>query len=230
MARSNDWDQWYEQFAMTLGPLAQRVIDRKLEVDVDGFWTIERQYVAVAPAAIARFSEAPPGDVSWLVEALRSERKRWFVARLAALADSVPEPLFEPMLIAAVELEDPSRNALFIRPCTKSFSAERVHQYLVRLASSDDPRRVVGAIDAMYWTGYQASSDDLFERRKVFLLEACLSKTSTYVRNRILALLTQHGTQTLDPSLFPESHRQRVAQAQILWDELILKINESRSC
>ena len=73
----------------------------------------------------------------------------------------------------------------------------------------------------MYWTRQEASSDDLCERRKVFLLDACFSEISTYVRTRILVFLTRWGTQTLDPSLFPESHRQLVARARIMWDELI---------
>jgi hypothetical protein len=80
----------------------------------------------------------------------------------------------------------------------------------------------------MYWAGYGPEGHEPFERRKLFLLEACFSETSTYVRNRILALLTRHGTQPLDASLFPESHRELVAQAQALWDAIIARASESR--
>lgn len=220
MATSADWDQWYSPFARALGPVAQRVIDRKPEADVDSWWTFERQYVPVPPAAIARFTQATSADISWLAAALQHDRKRWFVARLAAVAGSVPDPLFEPMLIAGTELDDASMNALFIRPCTNAFGAGPVKEYLVRLAGSDDPRRVVGATDAMYWTGHGAEGGDLFERRSVFLLEACFSsETSTYVRNRILARLAHHG-RTLDPSVVPDNHKELVARAQVLWDEL----------
>ena len=85
------------------------------------------------------------------------------------------------------------------------------------LAESADPRRVVGAFDAMYWTCRGPEEDELFERRKSFLLEACFAETNTYVRERILALLAGHGgTRPLDASTFPEIPSDLVLRAQAL--------------
>jgi hypothetical protein len=230
MATSDDWEQWYAAFAATWPPRVQALIDSKPDADFRRFlWRLTRQNIPVPQQAVDRFRHQAQDDMSWLVAALQDER-RWFVARLVQIAGSVPEPLFEPMVISAAEAEDPSLNALLIKPCVQSFGAQRVKEYLVSLADSADPRRVVGATDAMYWTGHKAEGADLFERRKLFLLEACFSGTSTYVRDRILARLMRGGTQTMDESLFPESHRQWVARAQALWDEILCRARESRSC
>jgi hypothetical protein len=230
MARSDDWDQWYSEFAGKWPEYMQAFIDRKPDVDLSGsVWRMTRQYIPVSQQALDRFCQPAQDDTSWLVTALLDER-RWFVARMAKIAGSMPEPLFEPMVISAADCEDPSLNALLINPCVQSFGAQRVTEYLASLAESADPRRAVGAMDATYWTGRSAEGHQWFERRKVFLIEACFSGTSTYVRNRILALLTHHGTQTLDASLFPESHRQWVARAQRLWDEMCSEGEWSRPC
>jgi hypothetical protein len=228
MEKSDNWDQWYSEFAAKWPPHMQAHIDSKPDVDWSGFvCRMTRQYIPVPQQTLDRFCQPAQDDISWLVAALQDER-RWFVARMAKLAGSVPEALFEPMVMSAVEAEDPSLNALLINPCVQSFGALRVREYLVALvADSADPRIVVGANDAMYWTGYGAEGHGPFERRTLFLLEACFSGTSTYVRNRILALLTRHGSQPLDASLFPESHREWVARAQALWDEMIARTNES---
>lgn len=224
----DDWNQWYSEFAATWPPHVQAFIDSRPGIDLSGnTWIVYRQGVPVAPAALARFAELLQDDVSWLVGALQDDR-RWFVARLAQLAGSVPEALLEPMVTSAAEAEDPSLNSLLIRPCVRSFGAQRVNESLVSLAESADARRVVGALDAMYWTGCPESGA-LFERRKSFLLEACFSETSTYVRERILALLTGHGSRTLDASHFPASHTELVGRAQALWDEVIRKADESRT-
>lgn len=225
----DDWDQWYSEFAATWPPRMQALIDSKPDVYLSGYiWRVYRQYVPVTPQALDRFSRPAQEDISWLVAALQDER-RWFVARLATLAGSLPEPLLKPMVTSAAEAEDPSLNALLIRPCVQCFGAQRVRAYLVSLGESADPRRVVGADDAMYWTGPGAEQRDLLERRKSFLLEACFSEISTYVRERILALLTHHGTQPLDESHFPASQRELVGRAQALWDEMIRKADESRT-
>src|SRR3954470_229151 len=93
--------------------------------------------------------------------------------------------VLEPMVTSATAVEDPSLNSRLINPCVESFGAHRVAEYLVRLGESTDPRRVVGAIDATYWTRH-STTDGLFERRKLFLLEACVSAgTREYARDRI---------------------------------------------
>jgi hypothetical protein len=223
MAQSGGWDQWYSEFAATWNPPYDVLIDRTPAVELRGsyIWMVTRQYVPVPQQVLNRFCQPSQDDISWFVAALQDER-RWFVARMAKLAGSVPEALFEPMVLSAVEAEDPSLNALLIKPCVQSCGALRVNEYLIALvADSADARRVVGADDATYWTGHshRAVANTLFERRKLFLLEACFSGISTYVRHRILALLTGHGTRTLDASLVPESHRELVTRAQALWDD-----------
>jgi hypothetical protein len=228
MTHSDDWDQWYFVFAATTPPPPnlQALIDKypSLKYTELALWKNSRWDIPVPQRAVDLFCQPAQDDTTWLVAALQDERRRWFVARLADLAGSVPESLFEPMLISAAEAADPSLNKFFIRPCIQSFGAERVKAYLVALAESADPRRVVGAIHAMYWTDQAAEAHDVLERRKVFLLEACFSTTSTYVRNEIVGTLG-----SMDPSLFPATHRELVTRAQVLYEELSRPLNRQSS-
>jgi hypothetical protein len=66
------------------------------------------------------------GDMDWLTGALRDANARWFVE--FALRHSPPpfaEPLFDPLIRAAVYERDPSFNRVFIEPCIRSAGWQR---------------------------------------------------------------------------------------------------------
>ena len=224
MTQSDDWDQWYAEFAVTRTPKMHALIASHPDLDLRSgqVWRWERRSIPVPQEALDRFCQPAQEDLSWLVAALQDER-RWFVARLAELAGSMSETLLEPMVTSAAGAEDPSLNRWLISPCVQFFGVERVREYLVTLAESADASTVLGAIDAMYWTEqWNEATSDLFERRKLFLLEACVSgRTRTYARNRILSFVTSNWRH------FPESHRELVTRAQTLYDQMIGRANES---
>jgi hypothetical protein len=201
-------------------------IERAARSPISFVWKLFSQTKLVPQRVLDRYRQPAEDDISWFVTALHDER-RWFVARMATLTGSVPEALLEAMVISATLAEDPILNSRLICPCVHSLGEQRVRDLLLTLGESADPRRVVGAIDAAYWTGQSPESQGLLERRKLFLLEACLSETSEYARYRILRYLTTDGV-TVDPSLFPESHRELAVRAQALCDERARMANESR--
>ena len=116
-------------------------------------------------------------------------------------------------------------NALFLRPCRQSFGAQCVGEYLVSLAESNNPSRVIGAFDAFYWVVGEPPAN-LFARRKIFLLEACVAEIRPYARKRILSLLTEFGRIRIHERLYPETHSELVARAQGLYDEMISRTND----
>src|SRR5688500_3042512 len=196
MAHATEWDRWYSEFAAHWRPKMQSFLDSHPAFDPSGLvWTIERQWVELSPATVERYNRAMADDISWCITALQHGRQKWFVAQLVALAGSVPEALFEPMLLAGIEADDPSVNSRFVRPCVQAFGIERVNEYLLSMTASPDPRRVVGALDAMYWTGgWEQTARHVLEHRNSFLLEALVSeRCSDYLRGRLLLFLERDG-------------------------------------
>jgi hypothetical protein len=223
MGKSHDWNQWYSEFAATWRPQVRAFIASHPKYDLRSgmLWRWERRATPVPQEALNRFCQPTQEDLSWFVAALQDER-RWFVARLVELGGSMSETLFEPMVTSAAGAEEPSLNRWLIRPCVQFFGVERVREYLVTLAESADASTVLGAIDAMYWTETEQGNEatyNLFERRKLFLLEECIAgRVSSYARHKILLLVTSNSRR------FPESHRELVVRAQALWDEHMKRV------
>lgn len=196
MTRAIEWDRWYSEFAEAWRPMMQSFLDSHPEFHPSGLvWTIERQWIELSPVTVECYRRAMADDISWCITALQHGRQKWFVAQLAALAGSVPEALFEPMLLAGIEADDPSLNSRFVRPCVQAFGVQRVKEYLLSMTASPDPRRVVGALDAMYWTGgWEQTARHVLEHRNRFLLEALVSEScSDYLRGRLLLFLERDG-------------------------------------
>jgi hypothetical protein len=186
MSVAEEWDRWFSEFAEKwperLEPWLEREPSKKQEWAV---WMYTRLPAFVPSPAVERFAAAAPADIEWLRSALRDHWKRWFVARLVSRSGLVPEALFKPMLEAAADARVPSLGAkCFTAPCEAVFGSERVVAYLVSLAeSADDPRLVVGALDALY---PRAGLKNIVERRKTFLLQAVADeKTDDYTRHRL---------------------------------------------
>src|SRR5687768_5140850 len=100
------------------------VIRREHMYDWDGLWAAyeplrfgepRRGQFELPGAARHAFSHPASSDAAWLAASLRDERRKWLVAEVARRA-TVPEPLFQPMLEAAIDEANPSFNRSFVEP------------------------------------------------------------------------------------------------------------------
>lgn len=188
-----------------------------------------RGHFEVPGAARHAFSYPKPHDTAWLAASLRDERRKWLIAAVARRA-RVPEPLFEPMLNAAIEETNPSSNRSFVEPCMDAFGPRRVNDYLLDAIVSGDDSRKTGAANALYWSsalvefrgrppsydlehatpesreGYEALSD-VWARKRLLLLETFIQSPSVDVQRSVIAQLN------LDPTAYPPTHRDLVARA-----------------
>jgi hypothetical protein len=86
----------------------------------------------------------------WMSEALEHEQPRWFVAAVFRTSP-VPKHLFEPLLMAAVNADNPSFNNQFVEPCIRSFGHRAVNEFLLALVEGNDNALITGAVAALYW-------------------------------------------------------------------------------
>jgi hypothetical protein len=103
------------------------------------------------PAAAAHYLHASPEDLKWLGTALYDERKKWFVARLVRLTESVPQELLEPLICAAIYEQDPSRNRHFVEAAVRGVGLAPVHERLLWYMRQGVDTDKAGAIRALYW-------------------------------------------------------------------------------
>jgi hypothetical protein len=166
----------------------------------------------IPTSARRAFAQSEADDIEWLSDALRHEKRKWFVAAVANEA-RVPEPLFEPMLDAGIDEVDPSFNRSFIEPCMDTFGPRRVNEYLLHVLSSGNEARQAGAVNAMYWAqvpleyrGEVRSYDidhatpesrqrylalsDIWARKRLLLLEIFVNSSSLDVQRSVIASLT----------------------------------------
>jgi len=207
MADVDVWENWFSDYAARTRPELEAFFEKHPEAMKHlTVWITTRP--EVPPVAVEYYLRGNPDDLEWLSSALRDNRKRWFVANLALRAGTVPEPLFEPMLMAAVHAREPSFGPrFFVAPCSRVFGSGRVIEYLVSVAEGSlNPEAVLGALEAMYPS---KDAQQILERRKTFLLEAFVADdASKYFRGRIPVWLR------FDPREFPETHTELVARAR----------------
>ena len=175
------------------------------------------------------FAKPSVEDLAWLTSALRDESRKWLVAALSR-GVAVPEPLFEPMINAGIDEVNPSLNRDFIEPCKETFGARRVNEHLLDVIEKGDGWRKAGAVNALYWAqvpliyiGNVAAHDiehatpesrehylslnDIWQRKRVLLLNTFISSTNVDVQRSIIPSLN------LRTGAYPAEYAERVERA-----------------
>lgn len=165
-----------------------------------------------------------PEDITWFKNALAREESKFFAAWILGALGQIPGELYEPMLRAAVNERDPSRNNAFVRPCVQSFGGKRVNETLLEWFENGSDREKAGAVQALYHVGListRADSwlrpgydeeykviGDLWMRQRCLMLREFVNNPSVLVRQRIISHL-----ELKDSSSYPEEFRPLVGQA-----------------
>jgi hypothetical protein len=227
------WNDWYAEFDSAWTTQCQAQFGGR--VRMEKFRKLIKPSMEASAAAVERIEHATDADVHWLSKALRDDHRKWFVANTARDARSLPEALFEPMLLAGIEEVHPDFNRRFIEPCLHPFGHRRVNEYLLSVIESGDDFQKAGAVNALVWAAavvryriphplpsplrftredavpeslaaYEALAD-IREREKILLLETFVLNANLDVRRSIL------GHLNLDEGAYPDSHKPLVARA-----------------
>jgi hypothetical protein len=171
--------------------------------------------------ALRSLAEPTSSELFWLVSALRLPQRRWFIATVTHKIYYLGEELFLPLLTAGIEEPNPSFNNRFIAPCLWAFGHRRVNEHLLKVLADGSHSEKVGAVGAMYWANVSFARqplplevvslrrelEDVWERKRVLLLETFVLNSDLKLRQRIVSHLE------LAPKLYPESHRHLIDQA-----------------
>ncbi len=90
-------------------------------------------------------------DIKDFAEYLKQDEKKWFVANLFALQETIPDKLFEPFIDAAINEPDPSANEDYINPCLRVFGFEKVFELLNQRFENGNNQIKIGVCKAYYW-------------------------------------------------------------------------------
>lgn len=100
------------------------------------------------------------GDVTWLEDALLDPERRPFAALAVRQAWRVPEPLFIPVLRAAVLAAEVSQSRALIEPLVATFGHRSVNEALLGIFATGTNVEKLGAIRALYWAQPPLDSPD----------------------------------------------------------------------
>jgi hypothetical protein len=231
---SSLWHVWYREYETRWNAKVQPILDRFPDRAALIREHLKPTLVPL-PAAVERLQVASEDDAKWLIGALRDERRKWFVADIAARVRCLPDALFEPLLRASVEELSPSFNRRFVEPCMRVFGPRRVNEYLLAVLESGDDFHKAGAVSALYWAAVRVSyrlmhpmtsplqlrsedADpesqalydslrDLDERKRKLFLETFVANPNLDVRRNVIASLE------LDESAYPDTHKHLVSRA-----------------
>lgn len=209
------WDEYFARYRDLQNSPSE------LDEDEDHWTAMEERLVADIS------THSPPSsleDIAWFKNALAGEQSKFFAAYVLRTLRDVPEPLYEPILRAAVHERDPSKNRAFVDPCVQAFGMKRVNETLLEWFESGSDRDKAGAVQALYHVGLisaRASSwlrpgadevfkavGDLWMRQRCLLLHEFVYNPSVLVRQRIIPHL-----ELRDASSYPEKFRPLVRQA-----------------
>jgi len=84
---------------------------------------------------------------------------KYFVADLLYLYVRFDEELLEPLLITAINLNDPSFNRIFLRPCIKAFGSKAVADYLAERFRESEVEERIGISCLVYWLHPQENGE-----------------------------------------------------------------------
>jgi hypothetical protein len=110
-----------------------------------------KEEAARLPAMAAHYLHGSAEDLKWLGNALLDERKKWFVARLVRMTESLPQALLEPMVCAAIYEQDTSRNRQFVEAAVRGAGLATVHERLLWYMRQGVDAEKAGAMRALYW-------------------------------------------------------------------------------
>lgn len=125
--------------------------------------------------AIERFRESncelSADLIQEMILILGQRDSRWLpqlgVAQILWGYRNLDEALLEPLLGAAIEIQNPSVNRDFLTPCLKSFGAERVSEWLAETFTDADLVHRIGISSLVYWLDYYPIDvEELFRRKR----------------------------------------------------------------
>ncbi len=157
------------------------------------------------PAIAAHYLHASPKDLKWLSQALYDERKKWFVVRLVRLTECVPPALLDPLICAAINEPDPSRNRHFVDAAVRGVGLAPVHVRLLWYMRQGVDAEKSGAMRALYWC--PPPDVDSVKETARGLLDAFQRETDLDVRRTALSRLALIDWRAMDAGL-----RNRLAQ------------------
>jgi hypothetical protein len=171
--------------------------------------------------AIKAVASLTTEEIAWLVQALRDNNRKLFVAYILRQAAVFPQELFEPMLQAAIDELNPSVCRTFVEPCISAFGQVPTIEHLMRVVRMGPDFDKAGAVNAMHWTYNEkggadltsrASSDHALEelvgRRRILFMDTFVNNTNLDVRRSIMCQLE------LEPLLYPPQLKEKVKLAQ----------------
>ncbi len=125
--------------------------------------------------AMKQFFESNPrldnNATKALVSILQLRDNEWlpqlFAAHLLSRYDEFDSELMEPLLWAAIEVQNPSVNKDFLMPCLNAIRAEAVIDWLVETFANAGQVHRIGISNLVYWlTGYSVDPFELRQRKK----------------------------------------------------------------
>jgi hypothetical protein len=131
----------------------------------------------------------------WFLEGLKDEQKRWFIAALFRKAP-VPKRLLRPMLATAVDVDCPSSNAQFVKPCVNSLGAWAVLSFLKSTLETEPEDTQTGAVRARYWVRDNPRSENLDVIRQELhdlMIDRFLTTDHVPLQRGIIAQLNLRG-------------------------------------
>ncbi len=167
--------------------------------------TEANEEAARLPAMATHYLHASAEDMKWLSRALYDERKKWFVARLVRLTESLPPELLEPLICAAIYEQDPSRNRHFVDAAVRAVGLAPVHERLLHYMRQGVESEKTGAMRALYWCP-PPDADSVKEMARG-MLDAFQRETDLDVRRTALSRLALIDWRAMDPGL-----RKRLAE------------------
>jgi hypothetical protein len=151
------------------------------------------------PAMAVHYLHGTAEDLKWLSNALFDERKKWFVVRLVRMTESLPQALLEPLVCAAINEQDTSRNRQFVEAAVRGVGVGPVHERLLWYMKQGVDAEKAGAMRALYWCP-PPDADSLKETARG-LLEAFLREVDLDVQRNALSKLALINWQAMEAGL-----------------------------
>ncbi|MFG0253950.1 MAG: hypothetical protein ACF787_02450 [Rhodopirellula sp. JB053] len=202
-------------------------LDEALTVFLDGPYTVASR------EAINEFCESNPrlpDDVTQqLVSILRLRENGWlpqlFAASLLSRYDELDPRLMEPLLWAAIEVQNPSVNKDFLMPCLNAFSAEAIIDWLVGTLTYADQINRIGISSLVYWLKGRSVDPVEWRQRKKDGLEVDKWLASHAIDATKLKMVIAESARTTDNLV--EQYHYRLALPEM--PELFLDVPDCAS-
>jgi hypothetical protein len=234
--RSHDlWTRWFSEsranydalIAERSAAIVAKAADRYSLQEVD---ELLRRFIPnnnftgrVSEDAVERCEAADDEDLAWLIDALRDQQGKWFVASVAGEAKKISDALFAPMLLAGIDEGDPSGKKYFVVPWARVGRIEEAAHFLMdQFERQPGPRRI-SVLGCLYFaSGGMPTTEEgrqIQERKFTMLTEAVSTEADVATRCRMLeelaGLLNPYGWH---PEITDSLHRRLRQIAESLED------------